>query len=1029
MSKPKFLRGSEWRRWDLQVHTPFSALNNGFGNDFASYAAKVLTLAVERKIAAIGVTDYFCIEGYKKFRQLVRDQQQLEALVGPEVASKAKRVLLLPNVELRTSMIVATPGGNDRRVNFHVIFSEETDPRVIEEHFLRELKFTAEANPSSPDERWSLTLSNLESLGKNLKAHHEKFAGLSDLYVGMMSAVVSHEEVTSALDRQVSRFKDRFMVVVPADEDLSKCSWDGQGHLARKLYIQKAHMLFSGNPGTREFGLGRKHESIEDFVSEFKSLKPCIHGSDAHSYDSLFEPAENRYLWVKADPTFQGLRQLLHEPEDRIFLGPTPPAIERLAARPTRVVESINISKRAGATTPEQWFDCLVPLNAELVAIIGNKGNGKSALADVLGLLGNTPRYRSFSFLREDRFRDPKNNKSRHFEASLTWADGTSEGPLPLDEDPDPEAVEKVRYIPQNYLEEICNEVEHGKGSRFYAELQQVIFSHVPDSERLGFNTLDALLDHRGAEIGESIEILVTEVGELNRQIAAYEERMLPRHRRALELQLAEKRRELQAHVQAKPGEVRTPEDNPASQQLSRQTTSSLDVLNETLRELEAEIANQRESDARLAKKAATADKLIGRLRNLQRQVEGVLAEAEPDFQELGLSGLEIVSFKADHGPIARIIDEIRAARIGIAARLNPEGDGSLAHGRLATLREIEKLRDFLSAPQRAHQEYLQKIRDWESVHAKIQGTPHLVGSISNVEAMLTELDALPQLLRRLSRRRNRKSLEIYREKERLRTYYESYYGAVQAFLDKHPLAATDSFTVTFNVAMAQSGFADEFLRRVNKRKSGSFAGIEDGAAAVKSLLDSTNWRSPLSVLRFTRKLINRLRKYDGRPVEVADQLVQDETSQGLYDFVFSLGYLAPIYRLTWDGKGLEQLSPGERGNLLLIFYLLVDRDDIPLVIDQPEENLDNQTIVKTLVPCMKDAKRRRQIVMVTHNPNLAVVCDAEQVIYAEIRKEQGNKVTYLSGSIEDPVINKKIVDVLEGTRPAFDKRDAKYLA
>jgi ABC-type lipoprotein export system ATPase subunit len=123
----------------------------------------------------------------------------------------------------------------------------------------------------------------------------------------------------------------------------------------------------------------------------------------------------------------------------------------------------------------------------------------------------------------------------------------------------------------------------------------------------------------------------------------------------------------------------------------------------------------------------------------------------------------------------------------------------------------------------------------------------------------------------------------------------------------------------------------------------------------------------------------------------------------------------------------MEQLSPGERGNLLLIFYLLVDRDDIPLVVDQPEENLDNQTVYKTLVPCIKDAKKRRQIIMVTHNPNLAVVCDAEQIIYAEMKKGQGNEVTYLSGSIEDPVINTKVVDVLEGTRPAFDNRDQKY--
>jgi hypothetical protein len=79
-------------------------------------------------------------------------------------------------------------------------------------------------------------------------------------------------------------------------------------------------------------------------------------------------------------------------------------------------------------------------------------------------------------------------------------------------------------------------------------------------------------------------------------------------------------------------------------------------------------------------------------------------------------------------------------------------------------------------------------------------------------------------------------------------------------------------------------------------------------------------------------------------------------------------------------------------------------------------------------MPCVKEAKTRRQIVMVTHNPNLAVVCDAEQVICAEIRKEHGNDVRYVSGSIEDPLINRRIIDILEGTRPAFDKRDAKYL-
>ena len=340
----------------------------------------------------------------------------------------------------------------------------------------------------------------------------------------------------------------------------------------------------------------------------------------------------------------------------------------------------------------------------------------------------------------------------------------------------------------------------------------------------------------------------------------------------------------------------------------------------------------------------------------------------------------------------------------------------------------IESLQAQLSGPQRVYQAYLQALKEWEAGKAKIIGTEDALGSIKSLQKQLSDLDGLPVYLKTLRKQRNRKLLEIFREKQKLRTYYETYYGAVQSFLKQHSLAASEQFQLTFNVSMAESGFSEAFLGRLNRRKVGPFMGDEEGAAEMKRLLDSANFDSALGTLRFTNGLCKKMAERDGKPLLLKDQLRQGVTVQELYDFVYSLGFLSPIYNLQWDGKGLEQLSPGERGNLLLIFYLLVDQDDIPLVIDQPEENLDNQTVFKTLVPCIKDAKKRRQMVMVTHNPNLAVVCDAEQVICAEMQKDHENAVIYTSGSIEDPVINRRIVDILEGTRPAFDKRDDKYI-
>lgn len=146
-----------------------------------------------------------------------------------------------------------------------------------------------------------------------------------------------------------------------------------------------------------------------------------------------------------------------------------------------------------------------------------------------------------------------------------------------------------------------------------------------------------------------------------------------------------------------------------------------------------------------------------------------------------------------------------------------------------------------------------------------------------------------------------------------------------------------------------------------------------------------------------------------------------------LLDAIFGLKYLSPKYQLKWSGKSIEELSPGERGTLLLIFYLLIDRRDVPLIIDQPEDNLDNQTVYDMLVACLREARQRRQVIIVTHNPNLAVVCDADQIIHSHIDKQHKNKVTYTSGSLENPKTNTHCITVLEGTRPAFVQRDRKY--
>ena len=122
-------------------------------------------------------------------------------------------------------------------------------------------------------------------------------------------------------------------------------------------------------------------------------------------------------------------------------------------------------------------------------------------------------------------------------------------------------------------------------------------------------------------------------------------------------------------------------------------------------------------------------------------------------------------------------------------------------------------------------------------------------------------------------------------------------------------------------------------------------------------------------------------------------------------------------------GKATEILSIGQRGTLLLKVYLATATAKQVLVIDQPEDNLDNNFIMNELVPLIRKAKQSRQIIMSTHNANLVVNADAEQIIVARLDQD----LNYFSGSIENSKINKDIRDILEGGEEAFRQREKKY--
>lgn len=127
---------------------------------------------------------------------------------------------------------------------------------------------------------------------------------------------------------------------------------------------------------------------------------------------------------------------------------------------------------------------------------------------------------------------------------------------------------------------------------------------------------------------------------------------------------------------------------------------------------------------------------------------------------------------------------------------------------------------------------------------------------------------------------------------------------------------------------------------------------------------------------------------------------------------------------ISYKGKELNKHSLGQRASALILF-LLAQKDNDILIIDQPEDDLDNQTIYDEVIKEIQKLKGRMQFIFATHNANIPVLGDSEKVVACSFEDE--SKIELLAGTIDTKSIQKTIVDIMEGGEDAFNKRKNIY--
>lgn len=459
-------RGSEWQRWEPHIHAPGTVMNNQFTGPSAWQEYLSVLEAVTPAIETIAVTDYYVTETYERVLEHKKE--------GRLPSAK----LIFPNVELRLD--VAAKKGF---VNIHLLVCpEELDHLDQLRRFLARLSFRAF------DDRFDCTREELIRLGK--RTDTKIIDDGAALKAGATQFKVNFNELRDVY-QEISWAKENMLVAVAGGSGDGTSGVRGAADQTIREEIEKfADIIFASNPAQRDFWLGQGKMAPTAIKSRFGGLKPCLHGSDAHKNDDVGEAHEDRFSWIKGGCTFDSLRQACIDPGGRAHIGPKPPA----TAMPSQVVDTIEIADADWLCTPK------IELNPGLVTIIGARGSGKTALADMIAA--------GCDALPESLWSDDNDSISSSFLArakhligdarvKLTWGGG-DEVTRALDgsESDFATSYPRARYLSQRFVEDLCSSTQ-GPSDGLIAEIERVIFDAHDDDSKDGAINFRELCDRK----------------------------------------------------------------------------------------------------------------------------------------------------------------------------------------------------------------------------------------------------------------------------------------------------------------------------------------------------------------------------------------------------------------------------------------------------------------------------------------------------------------------------------------------------
>jgi ABC-type lipoprotein export system ATPase subunit len=742
--------------------------------------------------------------------------------------------------------------------------------------------------------------------------------------------------------------------------------------------------------------------SPEELHRRYNGPKPCIWGCDAHEYSKVGNPDEDRFCWIKGVPKFDTLRQACIDPE-RAFVGARPPS----GASPSQVIDHLSINNADWAKTTRLDF------NPGLVAIIGARGSGKTALADMIAAGCQTfedqPDSPSFLIKAKEKFLDDN--------IGLVWAN-SSEATNVMLADPAKRTADsypRARYLSQQFVEYLCS----NEGMpELLAEIERVIFNSHTTLERDAALDFEELLDVRTRTFREARKREENALANLSDEIGLELEKIKKVQT------LADKIKEKKTLIQRYEGDEKAlmpKKPSTASERLAELTKAaepkrnalrafkfqetSLNNLTGDISEVRQNMApaqlraleekhektplNDEEWKDFLLNFSGKVDETVYRHSSTLKEKIDVLKGTAPE-KPIGETGafleadaeLDEVSLAVMEAEITRL--QVVVTSDGVSAKKLETVSKHIQTEKAALAKLEEQLTDCKGASARAQSLVNQRREGYERVF----------------EALLSEEKVLTQLYSPLT------------------TRLEAYGGSLKNL----------SFTVKRVADVAR--WAKSAEDSLFDRRGGPFKGkgtlldiAEEKLREAWQTGDKEQASKAMSDFRdaYEKELLERAPYKDSKSQEYRDW------ARRFAKWLYGTNHIRIEYGILYNGVDIRKLSPGTRGIVLVLLYLaLDDEDERPLIIDQPEDNLDPKSIFDELVPLFQMTKSRRQVFLVTHNANLVVNTNADQVIVAQAEPHELSglpPITYLTGGLEEAHMRKQVRKILEGGKNAFRDR------